>query len=262
MIITADAPGIDISLTLDCGQAFRWTVSGGTWHGISGNHVVDVSQKDDTLTFAAADENDIPFWKDYFDLYRDYDAILKVIKKDSHIKTAAETFPGIHILNQDPFETLISFIISQNNNIPRIKGIISRLCDTFGEDINGTDRAFPDAEVLASQSIESLAPLRSGFRAKYILDAARKVSEGKVVLSSLKDMPTADASLQLQSISGVGPKVAACTLLYGCRHIDSFPIDVWVRRVMAEMYPDGLPECTKGYEGIAQQYLFHYIRNR
>ncbi|MGN0464068.1 MAG: DNA-3-methyladenine glycosylase family protein, partial [Acutalibacteraceae bacterium] len=138
--------------------------------------------------------------------------------------------------------------------------IVRRLCETFGERIGENDYSFPDCETIAARSVEELAPLRAGFRAKYIIDAAQKVSSGEVKLSSLGEMPIEEARSELMKIKGVGAKVAECTLLYGVGKMNAFPVDVWVKRIMAEMYPDGLPECTKGVEGIAQQYLFHWRR--
>ena len=147
-----------------------------------------------------------------------------------------------------------------NNNIPRIKGIVSRLCENFGEKTGG-GYTFPSAEVISNCTVEDLAPLRSGFRAKYIIDAAKKVSDGTVDFARIDREPIEFGRENLMQIKGVGAKVAECTLLYGFHKLEAFPVDVWVKRIMAEMYPDGLPECVKGTEGIAQQYLFHYRRN-
>ena len=156
---------------------------------------------------------------------------------------------------------MCSFIISQNNNIPRIKGIIERLCTFFGEDLGGGDFSFPSAERLAVLSEQDLAPIRSGFRAKYILDAARRVASGETELEKVAAMPIDEARAELQKIKGVGPKVAECALLYGFGRAEAFPVDVWVKRIMQELYPEGLPACTENVEGIAQQYLFHWRRN-
>jgi N-glycosylase/DNA lyase len=175
------------------------------------------------------------------------------------LKSAAECAKGVVILRQEPWETLFSFIISQNNNIPRIKGIVERLCEAFGDGETG-QKTFPSAETLSKLTVEDLAPLRSGFRAKYIVDAAQKVANGTVDFDAIEKNPIEFGREELQKINGVGAKVAECTLLYGFHKVEAFPIDVWVKRIMAEMYPDGLPECTKGTEGIAQQYLFHWRR--
>ena len=194
----------------------------------------------------------------YFDFGLDYEEITSKYD-DKYLSQAVKDYNGIRILRQEPWEALCSFIISANNNIPRIKGIVDRLCETFGEGESG-QKSFPSAEKLSTLTVEDLAPLRSGFRAKYIIDAAQKVANGTVDFDAIEKNPIEFGREELQKINGVGAKVAECTLLYGFHKIEAFPIDIWVRRIMAEMYPDGLPECTKGTEVIAQQYLFHWRR--
>lgn len=254
---------LSVPLSLDCGQAFRWSEKeDGIWHGVAFEKAVDISQEGDNLIIKGSfEDGDVQLWADYFDLQRDYASICEMLKNDGNLKTAIEAYSGIRILRQDSWEALCSFIISQNNNIPRIKGIIERLCFHFGNDLGNGDFSFPSAEKLSSLTVEDLAPLRSGFRAKYIIDAAQKVANGEVDLKKLSCCDIDEAREELIKIKGVGAKVAECTLLYGCGRVDAFPVDVWVRRIMAEMYPEGLPECTKGVEGIAQQYLFHWRRN-
>jgi N-glycosylase/DNA lyase len=144
----------------------------------------------------------------------------------------------------------------------KIKGIIDRLCRLLGEHLGGDDYAFPSPEAVAAAGIEGLAPIRSGFRAKYIIDAAEKISKGEIDFEKIYSSPLDDGRDELIKIKGVGEKVAQCALLYGFGKVDAFPVDVWVKRIMAEMYPDGLPECTVGVRGIAQQYLFHWRRNQ
>ncbi len=262
-IVICDIRPLDIALTLDCGQSFRWSETGnGKWHGVAFGRSVDVYCENDMLVICGDVRNgDEKLWRDYFDLDTDYAAICENLKADKWLNKAITAYPGIRILRQDSWEALCSFIISQNNNIPRIKGIIDRLCSQFGEKLSGGDFSFPSAQIIAEKTVEDLAPLRAGFRAKYIIDAARKVTAGDVKLEKIADMPIEEAREELQKISGVGPKVAECTLLYGFGRKEAFPVDVWVRRIMGELYPDGLPECTAGVEGIAQQYLFHWRRN-
>ena len=174
---------------------------------------------------------------------------------------AAAFAPGIRILRQEPWEALCSFIISQNNHIPRIKGIIERLCQRLGAEIPGTAwHAFPTAERLAACSLEDLAPLRAGFRAKYLLDAARKVASGQVDLARVAAAPVEEGRRELQTIFGVGPKVAECALLYGFHKTECFPLDVWMKRAMATLLPGRRPEEFGENAGLAQQYLFHYSR--
>lgn len=262
-IVFSGVDTLNIGLSLDCGQAFRWSEKEeGIWHGIAFGRAVDICQQGDTVTVSGdVRDGDEKLWTDYFDLDRDYASICKTLQSDSYLNKAINEYSGIRILKQDEWEALCSFIISQNNNIPRIKGIIERLCIAFGEDLGNGDFSFPSAEKLAVLTVEDLSPLRSGFRAKYIIDAAQKVTSGEVNLKKMLTCDMDEARTELIKIKGVGAKVAECTLLYGCGRVEAFPVDVWVRRIMAELYPEGLPACTKDVEGIAQQYLFHWRRN-
>lgn len=260
-VLIQDTKIFSPELCLDCGQAFRFENIGGVLHGVAKNKVLDIENISDGILFHTTIDDFNNIWYDYFDLGRDYERIISNLKKDKNLSLAVDEFCGIRILNQDPWETLCSFIISQNNNIPRIKAIIKRLCESFGEPLGGADYTFPSAQVVSQLSLDDLAPLRAGFRNKYILDAAQKVASGEVDIYKLKDMPIEEARMELIKIKGVGAKVAECTVLYGCGHIEAFPVDVWVKRIMAELYEDGLPECTNGVQGIAQQYLFHWRRN-
>lgn len=242
--------------TLDCGQAFRWEkISDNTYKGAFLNHPLTISCENGNDLFrlydTTADEME-NIWSDYFDLSTDYGELKKRFSEDETLSKACAYARGIRILKQDKWEALSSFIISQNNNIPRIKGIIGRLVEHY----NG----YPAYTAMIDETAESLAYLRSGFRAKYLVDAISKISSGEVNLEKISEMDIDQARKTLQTIKGVGPKVAECALLFGFYRTEAFPIDVWVKRVMANWYPNGLPDCVKGVEGIAQQYLFHYIR--
>ena len=248
--------------TLDCGQAFRWeSDESGIFSGVAYGKVMRVKEEGDSLLFYGMKKDDVygVFYR-YLDLGRDYREITDRYNGDKYLSEAVRACPGIRILRQEPWEALCSFIISQNNNIPRIKGIIKRLCESFGEELESGMYTFPSPEVLSGKAPEDLASLRAGFRAKYIIDAANKVSSGEIDFDKITDSPIEFGRQELQKIKGVGKKVAECTLLYGFGKYEAFPEDVWVKRIMAEMYPDGLPACTKGSEGIAQQYLFHWRR--
>lgn len=260
-LILTDAEHFDIPLCLDCGQAFRWKKNENEiWEGIVCGKFLSVKQEKNKITFFNTTEEDFNnLWIKYFDLERDYEEILSSYDEENLI-IACKTYPGIRILKQDEWEAICSFIISANNNIPRIKGIIERLCENFGDKIDG-GYTFPSPEKLATLEIEDLAVIRSGFRAKYIIDAARKISSREVNIEEIKTMDFEYAKNELLKIKGVGEKVAQCALLYGFGRMEAFPVDVWVKRIVAELYPDGLPECIKGTEGIAQQYLFHWRRN-
>ncbi|WP_044975985.1 DNA glycosylase [Ruminococcus sp. HUN007] len=245
----------DLAQTLDCGQAFRWSRRpDGAFEGDFLNEHLVISQQssDEFLLHGVSEEKFLGVWKDYFDLDTDYSAFIERFSDDETLSQAAEFASGIRILRQDPWETLCSFIISQNNNIPRIKGIIGRLCEKYS--------GFPDYSTLAEETAESLAFLRAGFRAKYIEDAAKRIASHEISLEKIKSMPTDDARKELMHICGVGPKVADCVLLFGMHRLEAFPVDVWMKKVMERFYPDGMPECAKGLEGVAQQYLFHYVR--
>ena len=199
-----------LSETLDCGQAFRWQeTEDGLWQGVAFGRFLKIGSKNGVITLYNTSEDDFNLiWKDYFDLDRDYGKILSVLSQNDVLKTAGEFASGIGILRQEPWEALCSFIISQNNNIPRIKGIIDRLCENFGEKIAEGVYSFPTAEKIASLSLDDLAVLRSGFRAKYILDAAKKVASKEIVLEALRELALDDARAELVKIYGVGEKVA------------------------------------------------------
>lgn len=252
----------DPAQTLDCGQAFRWEIHpDGSFSGVAGKKICHISQLDGGILFGGVTMEDFyGFWEDYFDLKRDYAVLQDCMSADPVLARAIRYAPGLRLLRQEPWEALCSFIISQNNNIPRIKGIIRRMCEAFGEPLGEDTYAFPGPDRLARLSIEDLAPLRAGFRARYLIDAACKVAQGQVCLEALRSMPLEEARAKLMEITGVGVKVADCTLLYGCGRMECFPADVWIKRAMAALFPDGLPSCAAQWPGIAQQYLFHYIR--
>ncbi len=253
----------DIKQTFLCGQCFRWAQQeDGSFSGIAMGRQITLTQENGAVVLHNVNEADIPLWESYFDLGTDYSALKARFSEDETLREACRCSSGIRILRQEPFETLISFIISQNNNIPRIAGIIGRLCEAFGEKLEGGEGfSFPTAERLRGITPDDLAPLRAGFRARYICDAVEKINSGEVDFALIEALPLEQARERLKAIVGVGDKVADCVLLFGFHKTDAFPKDVWVKRLMAQFYPEGLPECTKGFEGIAQQYLFDYVRN-
>lgn len=252
----------NLAQTLDCGQAFRWSQKeNGVWCGIAFGRYIELCEKDGDIIIRGSNQADFEnVWANYFDLDRDYRQIIKDVSVNETVKKAAEYSSGIRLLNQEPWEALCSFIISQNNNIPRIKGIVERLCENFGNKING-GYTFPSAKTVAKLTVDDLAVIRSGFRAKYIIDAAQMVASGEINLSELKNTDYDTAREKLMTIKGVGPKVADCMLLYGLSRIEAFPRDVWIKRALTQMFDGQLPECAVQYAGIVQQYIFHYIRN-
>lgn len=263
-MIVKNVTSLDLGETLDCGQSFRWRDNGdGSFTGVAYEKLVTVSMQNGDLHIENTTEQDFEkIWRNYFDLDLDYDSIRSSIGEIHPVlKEASAYAPGIRILRQEPWEALCTFIISQNNNIKRIKGIVDRLCVSFGNKIGDTDfYTFPKPEILAELTPDDLAPLRAGFRNKYIIDASRKVASGEVDLEKCKNVPYDDARAELCKIKGVGNKVADCTLLFGMHRIEAFPIDVWMRRAMEKLFPNMTGEDFGEYAGIAQQYIFHYAR--
>ena len=253
----------DLKDTLDCGQAFRFKpLDNGAWCGVAKGKYIELEKRNaDIIIKGSCEEDYYNIWEEYFDLKRNYGEIIESISENEVLKAASEFGKGIRILNQDPWEALCSFIISQNNNIPRIKGIVERLCENFGEKC-GDSFTFPSADTVSKLSLDDLAVLRSGFRAKYILDAANKVANGEIDLEALKSMDFESAREILMTIKGVGPKVADCCLLFGLGHIEAFPRDVWIKRALTELFDGELPPCAERYAGIVQQYIFYYIREK
>ena len=262
----------DLAKTFECGQCFRWNADeNGAYTGVAMGRAASVYRRgggdgEKGSIFISCTANDFEtVWRDYFDLDRDYAAIRKQLGADGFMRKASEYGAGIRILRQDGWEALCSFIISQCNNIPRIKKIIASLCQNFGErlDFNGSaHHSFPSARKLAALEERDLTPIRCGYRAAYILDSARAVANGDIDLEALSQVTPFDARKTLKGIRGVGDKVADCVLLYGLHMLDSFPLDVWMKRAVAKYYgPDFDAGMFSPYAGIAQQYLFHYIRH-
>lgn len=263
VLILEDVKCLNLALTLDCGEAFRWEEQqDGSWSGVAYGKYLNI-KKDDDDRFILKNTSLEDFenvWKNYFDLDRDYVAICDKLKEDELVSSTIDEYYGIRILNQEPWEALVSFVISQQNNIKRIKGIIKRLCDTYGDEVFEGWYSFPSAEKLSNLTVEDFEKLGTGYRAKYLKKLADDVASGIIDLNKIKNMSLEDAKKELLSIYGVGIKVANCALLFGFQFVECFPIDVWMKRVM-QFYPNGLPKCFEGYEGIAQQYLFHWARN-
>lgn len=251
---------LDLDDTLDCGQAFRWERLPSehfcTYKGFFKNIPLTVSQTDERkgefIFHDVTEEDFLDIWLDYFDLNTDYGELKRRFSEDAVLSKACAYAGGVRLLRQDAEECLISFILSQNNNIPRIKGIIGRLCDMYG--------GFPSFSQMKGVCAEDLVPLRAGFRAKYIEDCVSRVNSGELSVEEIRKMPLTEAQKALMTVKGIGPKVAMCVLLFGMYRTDAYPVDVWIKRVNESFYPNGLPDCVKGVEGIAQQYLFHYVR--
>lgn len=257
----------DIKQIFECGQAFRFNIAkDGGYEGVAFGKYLKVEQSGNDVTIHASKEDVDNIWHSYFDLDRDYESIISALSSDEVIRAASLYGSGIRILNQDTFECLISFIISQSNNIPRIKGIIERLCENFGDKINSLDGktffSFPTLKRLSDVSIDDLSVIRAGFRAKYIRDAVDKINSGDVDLCSLKNIDVSLGREQLKKIYGVGDKVANCVLLFGAGKADAFPVDTWIKKAISKFYEGRNfdPSDFGPYCGLAQQYLFYYAR--
>ena len=261
-IILKGVECLSLPLTLDCGEAFRWVEQeDGSWSGAAYGKYLNIKEENGNFILKDTSLEDFEnVWRNYFDLDRDYAAICAKLKEDELVRETIDEYYGIRILNQEPWEALVSFVISQQNNIKRIKGIIKRLCDTYGEKICNGWHAFPTSKTLSKLSVEDFEAIGLGYRSKYVKKLADDVESGVIDLAAIKAMDLDDAKKTLLSIYGVGEKVANCALLFGFQFIRCFPVDVWMKRVL-QYYPGGLPECFSGYEGIAQQYLFHWARN-
>ena len=266
----------------DCGQCFRWNKQkDGSYTGVFKGNVMNVQKEGNTVIFKGICNGNIKeIVEDYFDLNRNYEEIKEQLSKvDENVKTSIEYGQGIRILNQDLWEMIISYIISANNNIPRIKGIIDRISKNYGREIewNGEKYyTFPIADELKDVSVEDYRKLGAGFRDIRLYETVQAVLNKKVDLSQMQNNPnTYEVREQLLTLSGVGPKVADCILLFSTlKRFEVFPIDVWVRRVMNELYikkEDETKVNKKELEklakekfgnlaGIAQQYLFYWKR--
>ena len=281
--ILENATSFEPKHILECGQCFRWDEQpDGSYTGIVKNNVINVKKVDNSVVFKGLGADNLEkLVTGYFDLNRDYDKIKKELSKiDKYLENSIKYGSGIRILNQDLWETIISFIISANNNIPRIKGIINRISQKYGNEINWEGRSyytFPTPEDLAKATVEDLRDLGLGFRDVRVYETTHKILEKQVDLEKMhEEKDTQKVREQLLSLSGVGPKVADCILLFSTlKRFDVFPIDVWVRRVMNELYIKNEDETKVNkkeieriakekygnLEGLAQQYLFYWKRD-
>ncbi|MCI8703669.1 MAG: DNA-3-methyladenine glycosylase 2 family protein [Anaerotignum sp.] len=267
--------GADFSLseTLESGQCFRFEKDAetGAYTAFAGERAGVFMQEGPDVFLCEGRPEDIPFWRQYFDLERDYGTLKERLAAGDAVMAEAVSFaPGIHLLRQEFFETLISFILSQNNHIPRIRGLAARLCAEYGKEMEGWS-AFPTPEELARADEASLRRLGCGFRAVYLVDAVKKVCAGGYAAEELERLGTEELRARFMEIKGVGRKVADCVMLFSLGRYEVFPADVWIRRVMEAAYFGGEPLSLRALQetaaarfgkdaGFAQQYLFHYGR--
>ena len=257
---------LDLSLSLiDSAQCFRWKRDGERFGCVLNGSPVWLCRRADGIH---AEGGDPAFLRDYLDLDRDYAAIAREYAHIPEARRAIELYPGLRVLNQPPWEALICFILTANNNVARIRGLTEALCAHFGE-AYGDLHAFPTPRQLAGASEESLRTLKVGYRAPFLIGTARRVTEG-FPLDALRDMPYDEAHRLLTMLPGVGNKVADCVLLFGCRHASAFPVDVWVDRLLRRWFGVSCSSraamCRQARDmlghnaGILQQFLFHAAR--
>ncbi len=247
------------------GQCFRFNeVGDGIFRLVVGDRILTLNQPcDDTIVFDCPQNEIDNFWGDYFDLSTDYSAFIAAVPSDDMFLTDAvkESF-GIRILRQPLFETLISFIISQRKSIPAIKTSIEALCRLCGDELAPDIYTFPTAEALAACSMDEILSCSVGYRARYILSAARDIAEGKVDLEQFHALDDETLLQALLEFSGVGVKVANCVRLFGYHRLAAFPEDVWILKTIEKYYAGNFPhQLYEGFAGVIQQYMFFYARS-
>lgn len=266
LIEISDAEDFDPVKIFECGQCFRWNAdSKGIYTGVFLGGAAKVWREGVSVFVKYSDNITCDVVENYFDLKRDYESIRISVGIDDYIKRAAEYGKGIRILRQEPWEALCSFIISQCNNIPRIKKIIETMCRHFGEPFEfegDTYYSFPTAERISKLSPCELDPLKCGYRAQYIIDAACAVAAGRLDLDAISSLTYEEAVRLLKAQNGIGDKVANCVVLFGLNMLSAFPVDVWIKKVLSSQYEkDFSPEVFGDYAGVAQQYMFFYARS-
>ncbi len=274
-----NVPDFSLKYTLESGQSFRWNLVKDAYYGVVEEQILKIHQRHDTLIIGSSKQQDETSFtshlRHYLDLERELANILSAVKVDDYIERAINKFWGMRILNQELWETIASFILSQNNNIARIRGIIRRLAERFGErlELDGyVDYTFPTPHILADAGIDEIFSCGTGYRAKYLWNSANNIVNGKLVLDNLKQMQYNDAKQELMKLEGVGEKVADCICLFSLGHLTALPVDVWIKRIFESIYLRKratyreIQEFARNYfgqyVGYAQQYLFHYAQNQ
>lgn len=256
----------DLNQIFDCGQAFRFVAEDDGYTGVAMGRVLHVAMEGHTLVLTDTTcEEAQRLWLPYFDLERDYAAIQAHFAKDPVMERAIQDGQGIRLLRQPAWEMVVTFLFSQRNNIPRIRSLVEGLCKVCGTPLTYRGREyfdFPTPQQVAQAGLEALAPVRAGYRAPYVYEAACRVASGEFSLEDVNQLPTVDARKKLMELKGVGVKVADCILLFGYGRLDAFPVDVWMDRAIRVLYQGQTfcPEQFAPYPGIAQQYLFYHAR--
>ena len=276
MIQIQNVTDFSLKYTLESGQSFRWNRIDNAYYGVVEGRILKISQVGTTLCVeSSANEDEIhfvPFLRHYLDIARDVPKILAEVNNDAYMHRTLEKLWGMRILNQALWETVASFILSQNNNVPRIRGIIRRLSERFGEHLTlagYVDYSFPNADALATTTEDELLACGTGYRASYLRNTAQAVVSGELSLTLVKQMSYLEAKQALMRQDGIGEKVADCICLFSLGHLEALPIDVWIKRIFETLYlrrratHREIRQFAHNYfgerVGYAQQYLFHYV---
>lgn len=284
-VIVKDVKNFELEHIFECGQCFRWNKQeNGNYIGVAFGKVIEVEKRENDVIIYNTTKDDFKnIWAEYFDLYRDYSEIKNILSKDPILNKAVEFGHGIRLLKQEPFELIISFIISANNRIPMIKRAIGNISAKWGTKLEYKGEkyyAFPTIEQLNKASEEELESCSTGFRAKYIKDTVNKIYlnsiaseekyDEKYDINWIKSQNDDICHKELQKFMGIGPKVADCIMLFSMQKYSAFPVDVWVKRAMNYFYlaPDVSLKKIRDFgidkfgdlSGFAQQYLFYYAR--
>ncbi len=252
------------------GQCFRMFEKNGAWTVVHRDKLLKITPADGGFYFSCTENEFESVWREYFDLNEDYGRFCAAVAGDEFLECAAAFGRGIRILKQDPWETLCSFLISQNNNIPKIKKSVEMLCRAFGEERKTDDgesfRLFPSAHRLANLNREEEAFFRKecllGYRDKFVSAAARGVATGKTDLKRMERLDNDNLFKELTALYGAGAKVASCVMLFGFHRIDAFPVDTWMKKILDARYGGRFnPEKYQGFQGVIQQYMFYYYRS-
>ena len=274
-VVIKGVKNFELPHIFDCGQCFRWNrIDNGNYIGVAFGKVIEVEKKEDNVTLYNTNEEEFyTTWENYFDLKREYGFIKEELSKDQLLKKSVEFGYGIRLLQQQPFELIVSFIISANNRIPMIKKAISNICRNWGNSLEYKGEifySFPTPEQLSKASLEEIESCGVGFRGKYIKDTVEKISNNEIDLKTIVELNDDSCHESLQQFSGIGPKVADCIMLFSMGKYSAFPVDVWVKRAMQHFYlaPDVSLKKIRDFgrekfgelSGFAQQYLFYYAR--
>lgn len=264
----------DLKSTITCGQIFRYKIVGNKYIIVIKDRVISLEEDNNFIIVNSNNEDNLEeIIYDYFDLNRDYSKIEEnIIKKDKKLKSAIEYSKGLRIIHQDPFETIISYVISQNNRVSSISNSINLIANEYGKKVIFNDEEyylFPDYKQLKDVEIDDYKKCKVGFRDKYIYDIIQSINKSELDIDKIYSMSSEDSLKYLMSFKGIGMKVASCILLFAYQKFDVFPVDTWVKKYMLEDYniegelniKNFAKEKYKEYSGIAIQYMFNYKRN-